>query len=192
MIRFVQRYVFSPITLWSLESLPPPLTHTRSLVRCTRTQFVREQIASPLGLEDSFYLGGLSARRVEPSRIAHVEHTFKVPGRPATGSGRQEEKESAAAAAGQSTRQAAGSSSAGRDRESSRASHPGGARGRESSRVASASAGRDPSAESKQSVANEDEAIGIEDIDEVTTGQGEHPRFERPRAVRGFGVRTGK
>lgn len=120
-----------------------------------QTQFVREEIATPLGLEDSFYMGGLSARGVEPSRIAHVEHTFKVPGRSPSRSGQEEEKESAAA--GQSTQQATGSSRGGR----------GGRR----SRGTTALVGPEISAESKQSVADEDEVVGNEDIDEVKTGR---------------------
>ena len=152
----------------------PPDTLTRCSCCCAKTQFVREQIAAPLGLEDSFYLGGLSARGVKPSRIAHVEHTFKafkVPGRPANVPGHEEEKESMPAPApapGQSTQQASGSSSGGRGRESSRAS--------------SALVGREPSAESKQSVAGEDDVIGIEDVDEVRqdrSGEKRH-RCETP------------
>lgn len=107
-------------------------------------------------------MGGLSSRGVEPSRIAHVEHTFKAPGRSATDPGLEEEKESAAA--GQSTHQATGSSSRGR--------------GSGSIRAASALVGHEPSAESKQSVADEDKVIGIEDTDEVRGPSGRRGRCE--------------
>ena len=147
------------------------LTSNRSSLRCAQTQFVREQIAIPLGLEESFFLGGLSARGVDPRRIAHVEHTFKVPGRSAAnGPGHEEQKESAAATAGQSTQQATGSSSGVRGgRECSRAASSVG-RGRKSTRASSALVGREPSAESKRSVADEEDevVIGIEDIEEVS------------------------
>lgn len=163
------------LALMTLYTLHFP-TPQNALLR-TQSQFVREQIAIPLGLEDSFFLGGLSARGVEPSRIAHVEHTFKAPGgRSASVSGHEEEKESAAA--GQPTQQATtGSRSGGRGRESSRATSSSVGRGHESTRASSALVGREPSAESKQSVADEDEVvIGIEDIDEVRKAGGQHDR----------------
>lgn len=118
---------------------------------------------------------------MEPSRIAHVEHTFKVPGRSAPGRGRQsapgrggheEEKESAAA--GQRTRQATGSSSGG------------GGRGRDISRATTTSAlvgRREPSEEAKQSVADEDEAVGIEDLDEVNYAGRVDGRAKATRAI---------
>lgn len=78
---------------------------------CKQSKFVREEIAVPLGLEDSLFMGGLSACGVEPSRIAQVEQTFNMSDRSAVGPGQEEQKESAAA--GESTQQATMSGSSG-------------------------------------------------------------------------------
>lgn len=76
---------------------------------------MREEIATPLGVEDSFFMGGLKACDVETSRIAHVEHAFKIPGRSGTEFGQNGGDPSAATAGGASTQAASNGSGEARD-----------------------------------------------------------------------------
>lgn len=54
---------------------------------CLAPQFVRKEIAIPLGLEDSFYMGRIHTRGVEEHRIASVEHVFNPNGPGLSGTG---------------------------------------------------------------------------------------------------------
>ncbi|CAN0464708.1 unnamed protein product, partial [Ectocarpus sp. 12 AP-2014] len=131
-------------------------------------KFVRDEIATPLGLEDSFFMGGLSACGVEASRIAHVEHKFKIPGRSGVGLGSKDGSESAAGAGATKQEAADGGSSTTAtttsNTDSSSSSSGGG--GGFSRKSVAAVVGPEPSLDSSQHAAGDDVIVGTEDIDE--------------------------
>lgn len=110
---------------------------------------MREEIATPLGVEDSFFMGGLSACGVETSRIAHVEHTFKIPDRSGTEFWQDGRSPSPAA------------------RASTQAAGNGGSKGRDGGGNTAAMIGFKPSAGSRQSVAGGGGVVETESLDEV-------------------------
>ncbi|CAM9980398.1 unnamed protein product [Pylaiella littoralis] len=126
--------------------------------------FVREEIATPLGVEDSFFMGGLSACGVETSRIAHVEHTFKIPDRSGTEFWQDGRSPSPAA------------------RASTQAAGNGGSKGRDSGGNTAAMVGFKPSAGSRQSVAGGGGVVETESLDEDIDDEGV-PRLERLAAM---------
>ncbi|CAM9245435.1 unnamed protein product [Scytosiphon promiscuus] len=121
-------------------------------------KFIREEMAIPLGLEDSFFMGGLSAYGVDPTRIASVEHTFKIPGRSAAGKAAQPMP--SAAESGSEKQPAAGV-------KSGSGSDGGSGRRKDVSMV-----GPEPSSELRQGAAGDDEIVGSEDIEEDVDDEG--------------------
>ena len=103
-------------------------------------------------------MGDLAACGVEPSRIAHVEHTFETTDYPSTGRGHEEHKGSAepeeyTPPPPQQQQVTRGSSG---DRNA-------------------AVVGPEPSAEWRQSLEREDEIVGVEDTDEVRARKKREP-----------------
>lgn len=97
-------------------------------------------------------MGGLSGCGVDPSRIASVQHTFKIPGRSAAGKLAQSMPSGAETVS--EKQPAASVKGSGSDGIGSR-------------RKAVAMVGPEPSPELRQGAAGDDEIVGSEDIEEV-------------------------
>lgn len=112
-------------------------------------------------------MGGLSACGVEASRIAHVEHKFKIPGRSGVGLGSKEAGSESSAGAGATRQEAADSGSStttATTTSNTDSSSSGGGFGRKGVAVV----GPEPSLDSSQHAAGDDVIVGTEDIDEVS------------------------